>query len=163
MSDILELLFGNFLIVAAIIGGILSWMKGMGGKQAQDDETKRKSGEQTRPVSPQPPAHEYKEEGAREDDRVKQYYDHKQERLNDLSKEAGSTREASYQGKHDALPENQDLQVYVSEENTDDLPNISINKGYFSKKKLAEGMIMAEILGPPRAYRRHRTYEQQKR
>ena len=41
MGDLFELLFSNFLIVAAVIGGIISFFSRMGNDQ--EDERKHKS------------------------------------------------------------------------------------------------------------------------
>ncbi|MCA1009722.1 hypothetical protein [Halobacillus halophilus] len=164
MGELFDLLFSNFLIVAAVIGGIISFFSRMGSEQ--EDERKQN---QPRPTSyPNGPSEEAEERGPVRTGQknLQEYYEEQQEKIKGYSRENVSqdpqktfTYETPNKDIHtsDKIQDGQ-MERYVPQE--EDVPNLpklkKLNK--WDKKRLAEGVIAAEILGQPRAYKPHRSH-----
>ncbi|MCA1021426.1 hypothetical protein GLW04_07960 [Halobacillus litoralis] len=174
MADLIELIFSNFVIVAAIIGGIISWFSGM------SKEKDQKSGAPKKQTAPRPYPNksqgepQQQEQEGQEDrgGRLREYYEEKQKRLEEIAEKSRS--DASGYNRDRTIT---DSPVYNAEKSspmeenppagrkastkapplTTDGPLVEQARKW-DKKKLAEGIVMAEILGPPRAHKPHRSH-----
>ncbi|GEN52027.1 hypothetical protein [Halobacillus faecis] len=159
MGDIIELIFSNFLILAAIIGGIISWFSGM----TKENEKKQNPERKTSPIPPAypgGPSPDLKETEAKEksgEERLKDYYETKQKKL----AEANTARNEDHQEEGEAIyshsMESRKSKQTVSEQLNQNGPLIEKTRKW-DKKRLAEGILMAEVLGPPRARKPHSSH-----
>ncbi|ASF39948.1 hypothetical protein CEH05_12705 [Halobacillus halophilus] len=166
MGELFELLFSNFLIVAAVIGGIISFFSRMG----NDQEDERKQNQPGPSRYPSAPSEEAEERGPLRTEAgqksLQEYYEEQQEKIKGYSKDKVSkdpqrtfTYETPNKDIHTTgkIQEGQ-MERYVPEE--DPVPNLpklkKLNK--WDKKRLAEGVLAAEILGQPRAYKPHQSH-----
>ncbi|ARI77021.1 hypothetical protein [Halobacillus mangrovi] len=168
MGELLDLIFSNFLIVAAIIGGIISWFSGM----TKDEEKRKRPMGSPRPdPSPEPqrssptsmsPSNNESREMKSGKDRLKEYYEEKQRRLDEVSDHRKNQADAQHTFTYETPKK--DVHTLMSR----DINSEKQNKEFYAegwsqsqkwdKKRLAEGIIMAEILGPPRAHKPHRSH-----
>ncbi|WP_226583137.1 hypothetical protein [Halobacillus litoralis] len=166
MGDLLELIFSNFLILAAVIGGIVSWFSGM----TKEKETKQKREKNNAPSPssyPSGPRSIEKPEEPRMktgEERLNEYYEEKKKRMDELSggaQEADPIQAYSYD-KIDEAPQshgnrNKKYAKDTPRQLSIDGPLIESAKKW-DKKRLAEGILMREVLGPPRAHKPHSTH-----
>ncbi|QAS54148.1 hypothetical protein [Halobacillus litoralis] len=165
MGELFELVFSNFLILAAIIGGIISWFSGMSKEKdtKKESEKKRVPRPSTYPSGPgsdAPPERTMKSG----EDRLKEYYEEKKKRSEELSggnQETDPINAYSYDN-----PEDDAHTVRVHKDNgRKDAASRLIENGpliesakKWDKKRLAEGILMAEVLGQPRAHKPHSSH-----
>lgn len=167
MGNILELLFGNFLIIIAIVGGIISWInrsrssdKGKDSREFQPNPT---------PVSSGDVEKGQEGNGTKKDNQfpssleggANSYYDQKEA----MVKEANSKLEesASLQTNeisNDGTTQN-NIKVHKKREKNNKA-GLSVND-YLTRKGIAESVIMAEVLGSPRAKKPYRSVIDRKR
>ncbi|REJ10623.1 hypothetical protein [Halobacillus trueperi] len=159
MGDLIELIFSNFLILAAIIGGIISWFSGM----TKENENKQKPEKKTSPVppaypsGPSPDLQEKETKTTLGEDRLRDYYETKQKKL----AEAETARNEDPQGGEGEIYTFPDQvrkkQTTPSAQLNQNGPIIEKTRKW-DKKRLAEGILMAEVLGPPRARKPHSSH-----
>ncbi|KGX93640.1 hypothetical protein N781_11185 [Pontibacillus halophilus JSM 076056 = DSM 19796] len=140
MEQLFEFLFGNAIVLIGILGAIASWVS----SRKKDEEEKPK------PVETGPYARE-----------VEEPYEVDEEPYEDapttFPKEPSYNYEKSsydrtrISGEHDAISD-QPLQVAYKKQTKNQL-NVQINK--LNKKRLAEAVVMAEVIGQPRSKRPH--------
>ncbi|MFD2926010.1 hypothetical protein [Halobacillus naozhouensis] len=161
MGDILEILFSNFLVVAAVIGGIFSFFSGLNKKKQEKGSRKPSSSVPTGPAaSPEPAIKEVSEQ--RDENipdsqtRTRNYYDEKQKRqeeLQEYQKNRGQDLTSSTQTGIGAPYGPDGIQVDYGTQKK----NAIRYSRHWNQQRLADGIIMSEILGPPRAYKPHRS------
>ncbi|UOQ93778.1 hypothetical protein MUO14_01935 [Halobacillus shinanisalinarum] len=162
MGDILELLFSNIVIVAAVIGGIISFVSRLNKKEEEKPKHPKRSSFPSGPTNSQQPTmtqepEEMKETASTSDGRMKEYYEEKQKRLDEM-------REYQKERGQQATPfsqTNEEFDHHVDDQQDDDSmkrKSVFSNSIQWDKKRLAEGIIMSEVLGPPRAHRPHRSH-----
>ncbi|MGI8316101.1 hypothetical protein [Halobacillus mangrovi] len=172
MGDLLDLIFSNFLIVAAIIGGLISWFSGM----TKDEDRKQRpmgsprSGPLSEPSSePQRPAQGTTSQTTTErmdtkssKDRLKDYYEEKQRRLDEVSDHRQKQEDAQHNFTYETPKK--DVHSLMQRTTNSEKQNKQISMdGWgesrkWDKKRLAEGIVMAEILGRPRAHKPHSSH-----
>ncbi|WP_062513820.1 hypothetical protein [Halobacillus sp. KGW1] len=154
MGDLLDLIFSNFLVVAAIIGGIISFFSGAGKKEQQADKPARPMPSSS-PAPEKVPEQKVEADKTSGEDRLKRYYEEKQQRLNEVQQSRermrGSERRSSGPGPQ--------VEVTSAQSAGTGRKEVSVaNPKSWNKKKLAEGILMAEVLGPPRAHKPHSSH-----
>ncbi|MBM7554725.1 hypothetical protein [Thalassobacillus pellis] len=160
MGEILELIFGNIVIIAAIIGGIISWVSRSMGEKKEQSKPYPPSNNAPRQAEGQQ-NNEMMEEKAEE--QAKRYYDQKERHIRDIA-------ERSIGDPTDGYAQKQTKEMDPQYSNTEEMkrfipgkslnsapPSLSIGKN-LTRKKVAESMVMAEILGPPRSKKPHRSF-----
>jgi hypothetical protein len=168
MGDLLDLIFSNFLIVAAIIGGVVSWFSRM----TKDEEQKKRpmGSPRTEPTpAPDGPSSTTmtqtsngKHEMKSSKDRLKEYYEEKQRRLDEISDHRAEQSDARQTFTYETP--NKDTHCAMrrtmgSEEQHHKLKMDGWrDPKKWNKKRVSEGIIMAEILGPPRAHKPHSSH-----
>ncbi|RWZ60036.1 hypothetical protein EQV77_01690 [Halobacillus fulvus] len=170
MQELLDLIFSNFIIIAAIIGGILSWIGGQSRKEDEANKPRRSTGpfmpeqQRERPTESSSFPEQTQKTG---EERLKDYYESKQEKLKEVkedlsrgSKPLEPISDFSYETP------NQDIHTVMQEKEArpgkesrkisdyDKVSNLSRPEKW-DRKRLAEGIVMSEILGRPRAYKPH--------
>ncbi|MCP3030356.1 hypothetical protein LF817_03280 [Halobacillus sp. A1] len=163
MTDLIEMITSNILIVAAIIGGLISWFSGM---SKEDENQKKRAPKQPRPtMTPSGPAERsaQKETRTQVEDAVKEskgrvesYYEEKQKRLEEAADYQNDRNRQSLSFDQRTL-DGDNLEVYIEKGKETKKPNLKYSSRW-SRNKLAEGIIMAEILGQPRAYKPHSSH-----
>jgi len=162
MDSFFELIFGNFFIVIIIIVAIINMLsKTKTGNQSRDRNTERESTQERRTIQ------ERLEEKV---EQVKESYQQAAETLSSEVEETTNTFEDQRQAQYEQLKQriqseqqydnmkdksNVDLklptQAAVNQDATEDMDvNNYITKN-LTKQGLAESIVMAEVLGPPRA------------
>ena len=165
MGDLIELIFSNFLILAAIIGGVISWFSSM----SKENEPKQRPGKEGNPV-PAPPSYpsgpaqdsEPEPQSKTGEDRLKEYYTEKQKRLKEISRSGGLGEPI---GEHSQQMEDNSQTGPNKQKNSNSTAKQLSEKGpliesarKWDKKRLAEGILMSEVLGPPRAHKPHQSH-----
>lgn len=159
MGDLIELIFSNFLILAAIIGGIISWFSGM----TKENENKQRPEKKTSPIPPaypSGPSRNFQEAETKDqsgEDRLRDYYETKQKKLAEVE----TFRSEEHQKEDEEMyahtsAESRKKQKISSELNLNG-PLIEKTRKW-DKKRLAEGILMSEVLGPPRARKPHSSH-----
>ncbi|MFG6148477.1 hypothetical protein [Halobacillus sp. B23F22_1] len=170
MNELFELIFSNFLIVAAIIGGLISWFSGMnkedsekqGGAPKQPKPTRTPSGPmQQKPVrgsmdKAQDLQRQSREVAQDTKGRIEDYYEQKQKRLDEMSDYQGERTQESFTFDEKDLNKNK-MEVFVQEEPNTKKTSLKYSTK-FNRNRLAEGIVMSEILGQPRAYKPHSSH-----
>ncbi|SFJ19598.1 hypothetical protein SAMN04487936_101277 [Halobacillus dabanensis] len=160
MGDLIDLIFSNFLIIAAIIGGIVSWFSGM----TKENETKQKRSDRSQSPKPSPypsgPSQELEQKERTGEERLKEYYENKQQKLKEMT-DSNSERERGVwepmePNTHSAL-QGQKNKSSKASQLAENGPLIESARKW-DKKRLAEGILMAEVLGPPRARKPHSSH-----
>ncbi|MBH0229916.1 hypothetical protein [Halobacillus yeomjeoni] len=170
MGELFDLIFSNFLIVAAIIGGIISWFRGMS-KEREAEQPNRRPSPPTPSASSTPEREERPVERSIGDamqsgrDRINDYYEEKRKRLEEVSDREngiGSSAEDTFSYEtpnkpiHTSSHSKNKKQTKSLKKPTDELEMIDFKQ--LNKKRLREGIIMSEVLGSPRAYRPHQSH-----
>ncbi|MCA0970038.1 hypothetical protein LCM20_05510 [Halobacillus litoralis] len=160
MESLIELIFNNIFIIAIAIGGIISWLGRVTGNEDEKETTRMPSGpvhdeslEPMTPVEASPPPEKKGE------DRLKEYYEKKQETLEKAkSYEIGGG--SSYETPNrDIHTMERIVPKKPKKTNKHAVPSAhSFKTKDWDQKKLAEGIVMAEILGPPRAHKPHSSH-----
>ncbi|WP_404453054.1 hypothetical protein LG329_02755 [Virgibacillus necropolis] len=142
MDAIFETIFGNILIILAIVGGIAGFIK----------DQKNKGSKSTKPYSTPKPTrtpsgggHQANNEGVSTE---QTYSTSMREQLD------STTHRAIEHGEHDALS-NSNLGTPSKSSNNNQMKKQI--KGNLSKQGLVSGIIMSEVLGPPRAKKPYRS------
>ncbi|WP_028783255.1 hypothetical protein [Thalassobacillus devorans] len=172
MGNFIDFLLNNIFLVAVFIGGIISWLNRMNGEQ-EDERPARRPSSPAPPTPSGPVRHktEQVEQAERKPDKfageskMERYYQEKQKHIKDISARnigdkqgTGSfTYETPNRKLHDALPGQMERTKPTQYNQSETAPSLSI-KSNLNRKKIAESVIMAEILGPPRAHKPHRTF-----
>ncbi|UOR12272.1 hypothetical protein [Halobacillus amylolyticus] len=160
MGDILELLFSNIVILAAVIGGIISFVSGLNKKEKEKSKQPKQPSSPLSTSSQQPSTNQepeqMKESASTSDGRMKEYYEEKQKRLDEIreyQKKRGQRSTPSSQT-------NEELDQHADDEQAGSVNKKSAfsHSNQWDKKRLADGIIMSEVLGPPRAHRPHRSH-----
>lgn len=148
MEQLFDLLFSNFIVVAAIIGGLISFWNSMSNKDKEKEPAKV-------PARPKQATQQIPSSEKSNKRQIETYYEVKDR----YQSEGGASYETTSQELHRApmerfTPEDgQPLPVN---------PPVSIkgisNSKKWNKKRLAEGIWMSEILGRPRAYKPHHSH-----
>ncbi|MFC7060675.1 hypothetical protein [Halobacillus seohaensis] len=165
MNDLLELIFSNFLIVAAIIGGLISWFSSMNKKETekqnrpnQPKPTATPSGQRNqRPQVPEKELARGGEVASKTNNRVDDYYEQKQKRLDDLQDYQANRDQKSLTFDENTDSDPNELEVFVQEGSNKKNSSI-VYSNKWSRSRLADGIIMSEILGQPRAYKPHSSH-----
>ncbi|WP_101844327.1 hypothetical protein [Halobacillus sp. Marseille-P3879] len=167
MNDLIELIFSNFLIVAAIIGGIISWFSGMSKEESDKQDRAPKQPKPTKtpsgPMQHRPYAEKAEEvksrtkEAAQETKgRVEEYYEQKKQRLEEMADY--QDRRAQESLTFDQKDLNKDkMEVFVQDDSVERKSSLKYSTK-FNRNRLAEGIVMSEILGQPRAYKPHSSH-----
>ncbi|WP_079530315.1 hypothetical protein [Halobacillus hunanensis] len=160
MENILELIFSNFLVVAAVVGGIISFFTGLNkNKEGQGSPVSSPTTPSEPSASPKPAAKTLEGTGGHlpnSQERTRDYYDEKQKRQEELleyQKNRGQGSISSTQTESGSIYEPNGIQVEYGKERK----NAIRYSRQWNKQKLADGIIMSEILGAPRAYKPHRS------
>jgi vacuolar-type H+-ATPase subunit I/STV1 len=167
MEALLELIFGNFFIVLLIIFGILGFLRDNSAKQKEEEQRRRRTGQQRSPQSSQPSYSSQEDthtgsrstlEKAREsissstiaeqqqeqlDKLASQFNTKKSEVMSDMQEEFSDTKSVLREFNRDLSKEQKQIKKGVSES--------------LKGKGLINGIIMAEVLGPPRATKPYRS------
>ena len=161
MGDLIDLILSNFLIIAAIIGGIISWFSGM----TKENETEKRP---DRNPTPKPstyssgPSPDIEQKGRTGEERLKEYYETKQQKLNEMS-DSDSSNERE-RGVWEPMEPNTQSAMQAQNNKPSKASELSENGPLvesarkWDKKRLAEGILMAEVLGPPRAHKPHSSH-----
>ncbi|WP_394217855.1 hypothetical protein [Halobacillus trueperi] len=158
MGDLIELIFSNFLILAAIIGGIISWFSGM----TKENENKQRPEKKTSPVPPaypSGPSRDFQETETKDksgEERLRDYYETKQKKLAEAETARSEDLQEEDEETYSLRAESRKKQKISSELNLNG-PLIEKTRKW-DKKRLAEGILMAEVLGPPRARKPHSSH-----
>ncbi|WLR46227.1 hypothetical protein LC065_11505 [Halobacillus litoralis] len=158
MGDLIELIFSNFLILAAIIGGIISWFSGM----TKENENKHKPEKKTSPIPPaypSGPSRDLQETETKDksgEERLRDYYETKQKKLAEAETAHAEDRQREDEEMHPHMAPSRKKQKVSSELNLNG-PLIEKTRKW-DRKRLAEGILMAEVLGPPRARKPHSSH-----
>ncbi|MBA2173553.1 hypothetical protein H0266_01425 [Halobacillus locisalis] len=162
MEAFFDFIFGNIFLVAVIIGGIISWWRGVNNSDDEKETTRMPSG--PFPSSTREPSLERETEGSPEktgEDRLKEYYEVKKEQVEKNSEDKGAEKTFTYETPQRDI-HTWKMERFVPNEENPDKPLGSIkslkNKNRWDRKRLAEGMVMSEILGPPRAHKPHSSH-----
>jgi hypothetical protein len=174
MDQLLELFFGNLIIIIAIVGGILGLF------QKRQHEKEKQAPKRQRPypthsptpsgkVNPEaqtasqsrPPVEEHHPIKQMKD-RAESYYEKQQALLKE--KKAKNNKNSRIQGAeisqggniHDALKDSSDDTYKVNDKVDRRSTRIDITRN-LNKNGLAESVIMAEVLGSPRALKPYRS------
>lgn len=174
MGDIFDLIFSNIGILLPIIAGVFAFLTNLG-KDEQKEQKKKPAqnrpaqGEAT-PSSPQPSVDREKVKD------LKTYAEEQRERYRSIQREQkGESSEAENQdekafkgeigGEHDAIPDQPTQPSYQRGEKVPYLkgsksqPSVKVSGlQNVSKKKLAESVVMAEVLGKPRSMNPYRSH-----
>ncbi|MGR9049323.1 hypothetical protein ACQ4XT_11900 [Halobacillus faecis] len=159
MGDLIELIFSNFLILAAIIGGIISWFSGMTKENGKKQNPERKTSP-IPPAYPSGPSPDFRETEAMEksgEERLKDYYETKQKKLAEANTARNEETQEEEEGIYSHRSESRKRTQTVSEQLNQNGPLIEKTRKW-DKKRLAEGILMAEVLGPPRARKPHSSH-----
>ncbi|AKG04282.1 hypothetical protein AAV35_005425 [Salimicrobium jeotgali] len=136
MGDLISVIFSNIFIVGAVLYGIFSLFQ----RSQENREDNSPSSVPERQNSPAPSLNEKYEE-------MKEHADQ------DFEEENVHVEKAS-EKKHDGILQHGDLVVDKKEDETKEVhPFLREN---WTKRRIQDGIIMSEILGPPRAKRPHR-------
>ncbi|MFG6114289.1 hypothetical protein ACGTN9_03795 [Halobacillus sp. MO56] len=171
MGNFIDFILNNIFLVAVFIGGIISWLNRMNGEQEEERPARQPSSPAPRtPSGPVRPKTERAEQAERTpgkaagESKMERYYQEKQKHIKDISardigdKGSGSfTYETPNRNIHDALPGQMERTKPTQYSKNETAPSLSI-KSNLNRKKIAESVMMAEILGPPRAHKPHRTF-----
>ncbi|WP_173916102.1 hypothetical protein [Halobacillus sp. Marseille-Q1614] len=158
MNDLLELIFSNFLIVAAVIGGLISWFS----NSAKEEERKQNRPQRSRPAGSKPVGRPTMKQASAEmeetKDRVQEYYEQRKKLDSDSHAETNVEKNNYGTSRYsDRMNQGNTLEVLVQEDSKKDKVQINYSKKW-DRSKLANGIIMAEILGQPRAYKPHSSH-----
>ncbi|MFQ3542730.1 hypothetical protein Q7A53_01470 [Halobacillus rhizosphaerae] len=160
MQNLFDMIFSNVFVLLAIIAGVFSWFKRMRSKEDKPIPSGPAVPKQDKDPERELEPHTVFSEQSR--DRVGEYYDKKKKQLQDADqKENGKqstifTYETPNKDLHRQEVKGRELEVYVAGNDHSSTSPIKVNKKW-NKNRIAEGIIMAEILGPPRAYKPHRS------
>ncbi|CDQ18041.1 hypothetical protein SAMN05192559_102218 [Halobacillus karajensis] len=161
MGDLIELIFSNFLILAAIIGGIISWFSGM----TKESENKQRPDRKTSPVPPSYPSGpnpDLEEKAKAGDERLTDYYKTKQKKLAEVKEgrkqSVDQPRLSDSEGETYTQPSFLQKEQRISRSQLNQEGPLIENTRKWDKKRLAEGILMAEVLGPPRAHKPHSSH-----
>ncbi|SEA96541.1 hypothetical protein SAMN05421743_111108 [Thalassobacillus cyri] len=171
MGNFIDFILNNIFLVAVFIGGIISWLNRMNGEQEEERPKRQPSPPNRTPSGPVRPKTEQVERDeqrpgkAAVESKMERYYQEKQKHIKDISDRnigdkqgTGSfTYETPNQNIHDALPDQMERTKPRQYGKNETAPSLSI-KSNLNRKKIAESVMMAEILGPPRAHKPHRTF-----
>ncbi|WP_082233795.1 hypothetical protein [Halobacillus massiliensis] len=163
MNDLLELIFSNFLIVAAIIGGLISFFSNAGKKEEQRKQegrpqnrpqsNTRPSSRQTseRPTSKQPAAGSEMYQENRDDIKrsIQDHYEQRKQEVEERKEAYDYIRSKDRMGKP--------LEVLKQEEAPKEKLKVNYTENW-DRSRLADGIIMSEILGQPRARKPHSSH-----
>ncbi len=161
MENILELIFSNFLVVAAVIGGLISFFTGLNknkeGKGSPVSSPTTPSEPSASPERAEKPVFDRTDENIpNSQEHTRNYYDEKQKRQEELmeyQKNRGQYPIPSTQTGAGSMYDPNGIQVEYGKERK----NAIRYSRQWNKQKLADGIIMSEILGAPRAYKPHRS------
>ncbi|MFZ3578647.1 hypothetical protein [Virgibacillus sp. DJP39] len=149
MDGILDTVFGNILIILAIVGGIAGFLK----------DRSSKGNEKNNPYSASNPKPSSTPSGGYSgsyDESTKERQDHET-----MSVDNQSTHHAIDNGKHDAIPRKKSVTPsYNSHKNNRLKKQVSNN---LSKQGLVNGVIMSEVLGAPRAKKPYKSIASERR
>lgn len=160
MGDLIDLILSNFLIIAAIVGGIISWFSGM----TKENETKRPDRSQSPKPSPYPsdPSPDLEQKGRAGEERLKEYYENKQQKLKEMTDSKSSSERE--RGVWEPMEPNAPSAIQGQKNKSSKASQLAENGPLiesarkWDKKRLAEGVLMAEVLGPPRARKPHSSH-----
>ena len=162
MEAFFDFIFGNIFLVAVIIGGIISWWQGLKKNDDEKETTRMPSGPLQSPT--REPSLEREPESYTKktgEDRLKEYYESKKEKLEEISEDKGAEKTFTYETPNKDFHTTR-MERFIPDEEKPDKPLGSIksikNKNRWDRKRLAEGMVMSEILGPPRAHKPHSSH-----
>ncbi|UOQ46346.1 hypothetical protein MUN89_10765 [Halobacillus salinarum] len=136
MEDLFSLVFSNMFILLAIVFGIYSWIKRAALGQQKTDSKRQKNN----------PDSEIRGESASQN--------HGQEPEERQTPGRTFTYETPNKDIHNAPIQEDEMKVHI-EKNKHPGSTRSSRKIKWNKKSVSDGIIMAEILGPPRAYKPH--------
>ncbi|QSS99000.1 hypothetical protein IMZ31_13020 [Pontibacillus sp. ALD_SL1] len=174
MGDIFDLIFSNIGILLPIIFGVFAFLTNLG----KDDEKEQKKKpvqnpprqRETTPSSPEPSVDREKVKD------LKTYAEEQRERYRSLQREqkdegpdAKPQEQKAFKGEiggeHDAIPDQPTQPSYQRDEKVpyrkERKPQPSVKVSGLqnvSKKKLAESVVMAEVLGKPRSMNPYRSH-----
>ncbi|TGB04263.1 hypothetical protein [Halobacillus salinus] len=160
MEGLIEFIFGNIFIIAIVVGGIISWFSRVMGGDDERETTRMPSGPMQQPadtppqkVESQPPR------SSSGEDRLRDYYEKKKDTLAKAKNEQEIGGGSSYETPNQDIytnPFEQEEQLQAERKKTQPVSPVSqLNIKDWDRKRLAEGVVMAEILGPPRAHKPH--------
>ncbi|GGC92083.1 hypothetical protein GCM10007216_23530 [Thalassobacillus devorans] len=170
MENFINFLLNNIFLVAIFIGGIISWLNRMNTEQEEERPKRPPPQQKQTPARPVQPGMERMDRTERSqqkmpgENRVEKYYEEKKRQIKDISErnigdrqDTGSfTYETPNRKIHDAIP-GQMERTKPMQDGEKAATSLSI-KSNLNRKKIAESVMMAEILGPPRAHKPHRTF-----
>ncbi|WP_233881087.1 hypothetical protein [Virgibacillus halodenitrificans] len=166
ISDFFEAIASNFFIIALIIGGIISFMKDNTSKgKKQEPFNRPESSPQKQPYSQPTVQNEQLETQSQAEEIGNTLAEQQRKRMEELAEreQVYSARSKDEINRHDAILGNtseQPSEVALSHKQRKFKKQVTAN---FEKKGLANGIIMSEILGPPRAVKPYKSVVQQRR
>ncbi|MFD1018800.1 hypothetical protein [Thalassobacillus hwangdonensis] len=187
MEALLDLIFSNMLIVIAIVGGLISWFRGMQGDEKEKRQPQKRPMQQKSEPSPSPtpsgparrPEPVRSERQPKEDKSGKKMEDYYREKVEEATQTLSTgvnkhTKgaigddsitgytigyETPNQDIHNAIPDYRHKSKARSKKKP--APSLSVTRN-LNRKKLSESIMMAEILGPPRAHKPHQMFDRNK-
>lgn len=151
MGELFELIVSNFFIIAVIIGGII----------ARINQERKKHSENPTPVAKPIETYETYDQEEFDEVSLEPTSEERQEMYSgntDLSETQIELKKRMKQmnntslGRHNAIPDSPIKKTNSTRRKVK--TNISI-KNNLTKKRLAESIVMAEVLGAPRSLKRH--------
>lgn len=171
MGDIIDIIVNNMGLLIPVVAALFAFLTNLG----KNEEKEKKKAEQPQPVqtsSQSSPAPSQEQEKVKD---LKTYAEEQRERYKSFKRDyKGKDSQVDKQGEqpyysgnqegHDAIPDQPTQPSYRREQrvpyrkDTINQPSIKVTGVQnLSKKKLAESVVMAEVLGKPRSRNPHRS------
>lgn len=163
MENLIDFIFGNIFWLAIVVGGIISWFGRVMGGEDERETTRMPSG----PLKPQAEKNPTQSESdsspqSAGEGRLREYYEKKRETLSHIKNKdeigGGSSYETPKQDILNGVEETAPTKQYKRSHPKPYKPVAPLDTKNWDRKRLADGIVMAEILGPPRAHKPHRSH-----